>query len=80
MEDEVERRLNIKHDFHGPLHIQALVGYYSDGFIDSDTPPREKKEMMQRMGLSPILSAQKILSHCYYRGLRPFIENDSLWE
>lgn len=82
LEEEVGWRLNVKHDFHGPLNVQALLGYYADGAPSEDrnTNAVSTMERMQRLGQSPVLSSQKILSHCYYRGLRNTLRNDSLWQ
>ena len=79
---EVSRRLDAKSDYHGPLNLQALVGYYANEVTSEDGSTNEvlTMERMQRFGQSPVLSAQKILSQCYYRGLRSFLSNHSLWQ
>lgn len=79
---EVRRRLNSKRDHHGHVHIQALVGYYADSASNpaGTNAIQEQTEIKQRVSASPLLSAMKILSHCYYRDLRNVIQNDSLWK
>ena len=81
LEEEIGKRLDVKAYHHGPLPVQALVGYYTRQVAGSDgmRNTREVRERKMRLGVNAILASQKILSHCYYRDLRVFIDDDSLW-